>query len=182
MMDSLTYVTSNPGKAELLRHSLHFPVLHTSMDLLEIQSLDVATIIEYKAREAFRHIRSPVLVEDSSLQFVAWGTLPGPFIKWFLAELGPDGLCRLLDGTPERSALASIHFGLYDGQAFHAFAGASEGSIALTPRGSHGFGWDSIFIPSGYHKTWAEMTEEEAQATSIRTIALTRLEAYLKSA
>jgi non-canonical purine NTP pyrophosphatase (RdgB/HAM1 family) len=152
------------------------------MDLLEIQSLDVATIIEYKAREAFQQVRSPVLVEGSSLQFVAWGKLPGPFIKWFLAEVGPDGLCRLLDGTPERSAVASIHFGVYDGQAFHAFAGASEGSIALTPRGSHGFGWDSIFIPRGYHKTWAEMTEEEAQATSIRTIALTKLEAYLKSA
>ncbi len=98
------------------------------------------------------------------------------------AELGPDGLCRLLDETAERSALASFHFGLYDGQAFYAFAGSKEGTIALTPQGSHGFGRDSIFIPSGSHKTWAEMTEEEAQATSIRTIALTKLEAYLKSA
>ncbi|SRR5579884_540239 len=182
MLDSLTYVTSNPGKAELLRHALHFPVLHTTLDLLEIQSLDVATIIKQKAREAFQHVHSPVLVEDSSLQFVAWGRLPGPFIKWFLAELGPEGLCRLLEGTPERSAVASIHFGLYDGQAFHAFAGVREGSIALTPRGSHGFGWDSIFIPRGFHKTWAEMTGEEAQATSIRTIAFNKLEAYLKRA
>jgi non-canonical purine NTP pyrophosphatase (RdgB/HAM1 family) len=78
--------------------------------------------------------------------------------------------------------VASIHFGLYDGQAFHAFAGVREGSIALTPRGSHGFGWDSIFIPRGFHKTWAEMTGEEAQATSIRTIAFNKLEAYLKRA
>ncbi len=182
MIDSLIYVTSNPGKAQLLSHYLRFPVLHKTMDLIEIQSLDVATIIKYKAREAFQQVLSPVLVEDSSLQFVAWGRLPGPFIKWFLAELGPEGLCRLLDGTPERSALASIHFGLYDGQAFHAFTGAKEGSIALTPRGSHGFGWDSIFIPSGSHKTWAEMTEEEGQETSIRAIALKKLEAYLSSA
>ncbi len=182
MIDSLTYVTSNPGKAELLRHTLHFPVRHQAMDLLEIQSLDVATIIEHKAKAAFQHVHSPVLVEDSSLQFVAWGKLPGPFIKWFLAELGPGGLCRLLDGTPERSAVASIHFGLYDGQAFHTFADAREGTIALTPRGSHGFGWDAIFIPSGSHKTWAEMTEQEAQATSMRAIALAKLEAYLKSA
>lgn len=88
MIDSLTYVTSNAGKVELLRHFLHFPVLHKAMDLLEIQSLDVATIIEQKARAAFRHVHSPVLVEDSSLQFVAWGKLPGPFIKWFLTEVG----------------------------------------------------------------------------------------------
>ncbi len=54
--------------------------------------------------------------------------------------------------------------------------------IARWDSRSVGFGWDSIFIPRGYHKTWAEMTEEEAQATSIRTIALTKLEAYLKQA
>ncbi len=42
MIDSLTYVTSNPGKAELLSHFLHFPVLHKTIDLIEIQSLDAA--------------------------------------------------------------------------------------------------------------------------------------------
>jgi non-canonical purine NTP pyrophosphatase (RdgB/HAM1 family) len=182
MIDSLTYVTSNLGKARQLNHYLDVPVLHKNIDLIEIQSLDVATIIEYKAKEAYKHVLSPVLVEDTSLQFFALGKLPGPLIKWFLAELGTEGLCRLLEGSPERSALASAQFGLYDGQSFQAFAGAREGSIALTPRGRNGFGWDSIFIPSGYHKTWAEMTDEESQETSMRTIALKKLDAYLKRA
>lgn len=181
MIDSLTFVTSNPGKAKQISHYLDIPVLHKNIDLIEIQSLDGATIVEYKAREAYKHILSPVLVEDTSLQFLALRKLPGPFIKWFLAELGTEGLCRLLDGSPERSALASMQFGLYDGQSFHAFAGAREGSIALTPRGSNGFRWDSIFIPDGYHKTWAEMTDDESQETSMRTIALKKLEAYLKT-
>lgn len=181
MIDSLTYVTSNPGKVRLLRRYVDIPVQHKDIDLIEIQSLDLATIIEYKAKEAYRHVLSPVLVEDASLRFLALGRLPGPLIKWFLAELGTEGLCTLLDGYAERAALAEVQFGLYDGQAFHAFAGAREGSIALTPRGTNGFGWDSIFIPAGHHKTWAEMTNEEQEETSMRKLALWELRTHLKA-
>ena len=180
MLDTLTFITSNPAKVRLLSHYLDFPVIHTSIDLIEIQSLDLPTILEYKAREAYAQVRAPVLVEDTSLRFLALGQLPGPLIKWFLAELGTDGLCRLLDGYPDRAALAEVQYGLYDGHTFQAFAGAQPGSIAPAPRGSNGFGWDSIFIPAGQQKTWAEMTAEEARETSMRRIALQKLEAALK--
>jgi len=179
MFDSLIYVTSNPEKARQLGQYLDFPVIHKNIDLIEIQSLDLATIIEQKAKEAYKQVLSPVLVEDTSLRFLALGKLPGPLIKWFLAELSTSGLCGLLDGYTERAAVAEVQFGLYDGQAFQAFAGAREGSIAPTPRGRNGFGWDSIFIPNGYHKTWGEMTDSESQETSMRKIALKKLEAYL---
>ncbi len=179
-MDAITFITSNSDKARLLSQYVDFPVLHKHIDLIEIQSLDLSTIIEYKAKEAYKQVLSPVLVEDTSLRFFALGKLPGPFIKWFLTELGTSGLCRLLDDSSERSALAEVQFGLYDGQSFQIFIGAREGSIALTPRGKNGFGWDSIFIPSGYHKTWAEMTDEESQETSMRRSALKELEGYLK--
>ena len=178
-MDSITFITGNPGKASLLRGYLDFPVIHQSIDLIEIQSLDLSTIVEYKAKEAYKQVRSPVLVEDTSLRFLALGKLPGPLIKWFLTELGTHGLCRLLDNYTDRSALAEVQFGLYDGQSFQAFSGAVEGSIAHTPQGSRGFGWDAIFIPSGFLKTWAEMTDEEARETSMRMIALKKLEVYL---
>ncbi len=179
-MDVITFITSNSDKARLLSQYVDFPVLHKHIDLIEIQSLDLSTIIEYKAKEAYKQVLSPVLVEDTSLRFFALGKLPGPFIKWFLTELDTSGLCRLLDDSSERSALAEVQFGLYDGQSFQTFTGAREGSIALTPLGKNGFGWDSIFIPSGYHKTWAEMTDEESQETSMRRSALKKLEAYLK--
>ena len=179
-MEAITFITGNPGKASLLKGYLDFPVIHKPLDLIEIQSLDLATIVEYKAKEAFKQIHAPVLVEDTSLRFLALGKLPGPLIKWFLTELGTQGLCRLLDSCPDRSALAEVQFGLYDGRTFQAFSGAVEGSIAPAPRGSRGFGWDAIFVPSGSSKTWAEMTDEEARETSMRMIALRKLEAYLK--
>ena len=180
MIDSITFITGNPAKAATLRQYLDFPVLHQQIDLIEIQSLDLPTIIEYQAKEAYRQVLSPVLVEDTSLRFLALGKLPGPLIKWFLAELGTAGLCHLLDNSAERSALAEVQFGLYDGESLQTFAGTQVGSIAPMPRGNHGFGWDPIFIPADYQKTWAEMTDEEVQETSIRRRALKNLEAYLK--
>jgi non-canonical purine NTP pyrophosphatase (RdgB/HAM1 family) len=180
-MEALTFVTSNPGKAKQISRYLSFPVVQKAIDLIEIQSLDGAEIIEHKAREAYRHLHSPVLVEDASLRFLALGKLPGPLIKWFLEELGTDGLCKLLNGYEDRSALASVQFGLYDGQSFHIFSGERAGSIAPTPRGSNGFGWDSIFIPAGHNKTWAEMNDTEMRETAMRTIALEKLGAYLKT-
>ena len=180
-MEALTFITGNPSKASLLRGYLDYPVIHKSIDLIEVQSLDLSTIVEYKAKEAYGQVHSPMLVEDTSLRFLALGKLPGPLIKWFLTELGTTRLCRLLDGYSDRSALAEVQFGLYDGQIFQAFSGAVEGSIALAPRGSRGFGWDAIFIPAGSSKTWAEMTDEEARENSMRMIALKKLEAYLKT-
>ena len=180
-MHPLTFITGNPGKVSLLNQYLDFPVVHTSIDLVEVQSLELATIVEHKAKEAHRQVGGPVLVEDTSLRFYALGRLPGPLIKWFLTELGTDGLCRLLDNYTDRSAVAEVLFGLYDGRSFQTFSGAVEGAIALTPRGSRGFGWDAIFVPDSFNKTWAEMTDEEAHVSSMRMIALCKLEAYLKT-
>src|SRR5260370_27908511 len=117
-MDVITFITSNSDKARLLSQYVDFPMLHKHIDLIEIQSLDLARIIEYKVKEAYKQVLSPVLVEDTSLRFFALGKLPGPFIKWFLTELGTSGRCGLLDDSAEGSALAEVQFGLDDGEPF----------------------------------------------------------------
>jgi len=176
----LTFITGNPSKAEQLGRHLDHPVEHLKLDLPEIQSLDVREIVEHKAKEAYRKIKSPVLVEDTSLVFCALGKLPGPLIKWFLTELDNRGLCKILDGYDDRRAVADVSFGFYDGKDLKIFEGRSEGEIAAFPKGERGFGWDPIFIPNGYEKTWGEMDEEEQKQTSMRRIALKKLESYLK--
>lgn len=125
-------------------------------------------------------IQTPVLVEDTSLVFTALGRLPGPLIKWFLTELDNVGLCKLLDSYPDRSAVAEVCFGLYDGKTLEIFEGSIKGTIAESPKGERGFGWDTIFIPEGHTKTWGEMSPEEQGETSMRRIALQKLEAFLK--
>lgn len=180
-MKNLTFITGNPSKAEQLSRHLQHPISHLKLDIPEIQSLDLREVVEYKAKEAYRQIQSPVLVEDTSFVFKALGQLPGPLIRWFLTELNNEGLCRLLNSYEDRSAIARSCFGLYDGKELKIFEGEMNGTIAMTPRGEKGFGWDPVFIPEGESKTWAEIDTEEQDKTSMRKIALRKLEDYLKN-
>src|SRR2546430_10482604 len=59
-------------------------------------------------RSAYDIVKKPVLVEDIAFTFTAMGRLPGPLIKWFLEELGNDGLCKLANGLDNRGAKAEI--------------------------------------------------------------------------
>lgn len=178
---SITFITGNPSKADQLARHLDYPVKHQKLDLPEIQSLDLREVVEYKSQEAYKLVGSPVLVEDTSLTFSSLGRLPGPLIKWFLTELDNVGLCKLLDPYQNRNALAEVCFGLYDGKKLHTFEGQMKGAVANSPRGERGFGWDPIFIPEGYVKTWSEMSMEEQRATSMRRIALKQLDTFIKS-
>jgi non-canonical purine NTP pyrophosphatase (RdgB/HAM1 family) len=179
---SIIFITGNAMKAKQLSDHLDTQISHQKIDLNEIQSLDLEEVVEHKAREAYKYVKSTVLVEDTSLTFTALGRLPGPLIKWFLTELKNDGLCKLLKGYEDRTVTARVVFGLYDGgETVEMFDGEAKGVVSLEPRGSEGFGWDPIFIPEGWDKTWGEMSPDEQSKTSMRRIALKKLQLYLES-
>jgi non-canonical purine NTP pyrophosphatase (RdgB/HAM1 family) len=179
-MKTITFITGNEAKATEVSRSLGVSIDHRKIELTELQSLDLEEVVEYKAKEAFKAIGSTVLVEDTSLRFHALNGLPGPLIKWFLAELSSEQICSLLSGFSDRSATGETLFGLYDGEKLEAFHGLTVGSIAKEPRGDRNFGWDPIFIPEGSDKTWAEVSLEEKLQNSMRSRALAKLQAYLK--
>lgn len=179
-MKTLTFITSHSLKAKELALHLDLPVTHHKLDLPEIQSLDPMQVAAAKAREAYRQLKRPVLVEDYSIRFEALGKLPGPLIKWFLSELHPEGLCKLLDGYATRRAFAQTCFALCDHTGVRVFDGVMEGTIASEPCGDTGYGTDAIFIPNGQSKTWGQMNSDEQITYSLRRIGLRKLEAYLR--
>jgi len=165
---NITFITGNQGKADFLAKHVDYPIAHRKIDLDEVQSLDLREIAEHKARQAYKAVGSPVLVEDVSLVFEALGELPGPFIKWFEISLGAEGICRLLDGK-SRKAVASVCFVYFDGQIPQFFQGEMQGEIAKKPAGENGFGFDPIFIRDGQTRTLAQMSDEELGQYSLRT-------------
>lgn len=178
-MSNITFITGNAGKAEQLSKYLGIPVSHHKIDLAEIQSLDLSEVVEHKVREAFKQIGTPVLIDDVSMVINGLGKLPGPFIKFFISELGNIGICKLVSNLEDKSAKAIVAIGYYDGQESKAFVGEIDGTISIEPKGEGGFGWDAIFIPDGYEQTRAEMNSDDYDATSPRRIALEKLEDYL---
>lgn len=155
------YVTGNENKARLFNKMVGMDLEHVGVDIEEIQSLDLREVVEHKAKAAFRELQKPVVVEDTQLIFHALGRLPGPFIKWFLEDLGNDGVCRILNSFDDRSATAGSAIAFYDGKKLKIFESSLSGSIADSPRGDSGFGWNVIFVPDGSKKTFGEMREPE---------------------
>ena len=75
------------------------------LDLPELQG-EPEEIAKSKAREAYNQVKKPVLVEDTSLCFNVLKGLPGPYIKWFLKKLKPEGLSDLTNKLGDNSGYA----------------------------------------------------------------------------
>ena len=171
----LTLVTSSADKLAEVERLLGRRLAQASLPLEEIQAIDVEAVVRHKAHQAYARLGRPVLVEDTGLTFAAWNGLPGALIKWFLAALGPQGICKLLRDETNRAATATTVFGYDDGGECRVFAGTVPGVIPEAPRGANGFGWDAIFQPLGSDRTFAEMTPGEKDHFSMRRLALQQL-------
>jgi non-canonical purine NTP pyrophosphatase (RdgB/HAM1 family) len=173
---TLLFVTSSQDKISEVRRILRGPVENIDVDLAEPQAVDLEEVVKAKAEQAFGLVRAPVMVEDSGLFIDAWNGLPGALIKWFVQRTGVEGICVMMHEFANRSATARTMIGYHDG-ALRLFEGAIKGHITTLPRGSAGFGFDSIFVPEGSDKTYAEMDAEEKDHYSMRQRALLKVTA-----
>ena len=133
-----------------------------------------------KCKLAAEKIGQACIVEDTSLCFNAYNGLPGIYVKWFLEKSGHQGLVNMLAAYEDKSAYAQCIFAYSAGPGFEpiAFVGRTEGNI-VQARGPTDFGWDPIFEPIGYDKTYAELPKEIKNTISHRYRALDSLRAYL---
>jgi non-canonical purine NTP pyrophosphatase (RdgB/HAM1 family) len=167
-MRDWVFVTSSREKVAEAERILGCSLTHHKIDLPEIQSLQLEEVIEHKARAAYEVLsHRPVLVEDTALFIESWHGLPGALIRWFMQTVGPAGICSMLDGYEDRRARAQTMVATFDGSIRH-FSGEISGHIADSPRGDQGFGWDTIFIPDGESRTFAEMSSFEKDELSMR--------------
>jgi inosine triphosphate pyrophosphatase len=176
-MKSVRFVTGNLGKLKEVRLALGSTVVEqVEVDLEEYQGTprDVARA---KCKRAIELVGAPVLVEDTCLCFDALGGLPGPYIKWFLKNLGPDGLPKLLAAFENKQASAMCIFAFAPDKDSEPILveGTCRGKVVDVPRGERRFGWDPVFEPEGTGKTFAEMDLEEKGKISHRGKALESL-------
>lgn len=179
-MEPLIIVTGNINKAKVAQRELGIPVVQQSIDIEEIQSLDLREILEAKARKAYEKIGEPIMVDDMSLIFNDLHGIPGPLIRWFEESIGLDGLCKLADMGETRAATVEAGIGYCDKNGFEAFISTAIGRISPEPLGEGGFGWDKIFIPDGKSITRGQMNDDEYIQTSYRKKSFEALRSYLK--
>ncbi len=161
-------VTGNADKHREAQAILGGPLEREAIDLPEIQAATARDVALAKASAAYAAVNRPVIVEDAGFELTALGGFPGPFIKFWEKLGGLTSICRAADGLGDRGAIAVCALGLCDESGPRVFEGRVTGTVAAAPRGTHGFGWDAIFIPDGQPRTFAEMTTEEKSAISHR--------------
>ncbi len=175
---SLYFITGNKNKLAEIQAIIP-DIEQLEIDLPEIQDIDPHEIIRAKLQEALKHHSGPFIVEDTSLVIKSMNGLPGPFIKWFLQALGIDGIWKTASafGNADAQVMALLGYAKsIDDIQF--FEGVVEGEI-VKPRGEARFGWDPIFQPKGFDKTFAEMTPEEKNEISHRRMAANKLKEFL---
>jgi inosine triphosphate pyrophosphatase len=183
-MKKLAFITSSPSKFEEVRRML-INVEQLDIDLPEIQSSEGRAVIKAKLDIARNHFDGELIAEDTGLYMDCLNGLPGPLIKWFINEIGTEGLAEKVArlGTTKAKAITWIGYAYANSngdKVTHYFSGEMEG-IIVPPRGMFGFGWDAIFQPDGYDKTFAEMKPEEKDAISMRNIAIEKFQKFRES-
>jgi len=129
-----------------------------------------------KARAGAAALDEPALADDSGIEVDALGGRPGPKSARFAAEDATDQqnldeLIRALKGVPGSGRTARYRclavLAFPDGRELHE-EGICEGTLLGKPRGTHGFGYDPIFVPEGWDRTMAELEDAEKDRISHR--------------
>jgi non-canonical purine NTP pyrophosphatase (RdgB/HAM1 family) len=150
-------VTGNSNKVEEAERICGLALGHVDVDLPEIQSGLLAEVAREKAREAWRRLERPVIIEETGLELAALNGFPGPLVKWMLDAVGPEGIARTAAALGDPRASATCLLVLYDEAEEVSGEGRTEGRLVLPGRGAHGFGWDPVFLPEDESLTYAEL-------------------------
>jgi XTP/dITP diphosphohydrolase len=168
-------------------------------DTIQLVSLDELKITEdipetrdtiagnsqQKAEYVYHNYNISCFADDTGLEVAALNGEPGVYSARYA---GPDRdnqaniqkVLQKLEGKTDRSArFVTVITVILNGEQ-HQFEGIVNGHIIEAPRGEQGFGYDPIFVPEGYDKTFAEISNEEKSAISHRGRALRKLVSFLK--
>lgn len=145
-----------------------------------------------KAAYVKEHYGLDCFADDSGLQVEALGGEPGVYSARYAVKQGYPAtddrdddnmnvlLEKLADKENRRASFCTCVALIYGGET-HFFEGSVEGCIIHEKRGKEGFGYDPIFMPDGYDKTFAELGNEVKNGMSHRARAVAKLAQFLKA-
>ncbi|MEX2344730.1 MAG: RdgB/HAM1 family non-canonical purine NTP pyrophosphatase [Balneolaceae bacterium] len=170
----------NPLGVEL-KSTLDFP---GAEDVVEDQP-DLNGNALKKARHWFKKTGLPSLADDTGLEVEALDGAPGVYSARYAGENvtyqdNVDKLLSELKGHSNRNAQFRTVIAFVNGSEEHLFEGICEGEITPAERGEKGFGYDPVFQPEGYEKTFAELEAEEKNKISHRGQAVQKFIEFLK--
>lgn len=196
-MKKLVFASNNAHKLEEIR-----TILGTQYEVKSLKDIGCEVDIPetgstfrenalQKATYVKEHFGFDCFADDSGLQVEALGGEPGVYSARYAVKNGvqvegnkdDDNMNVLLEklaNEENRKACFRTSIALiFEGET-HFFDGTVEGHIIREKRGNGGFGYDPIFIPDGYDKTFAELGNEVKNGISHRARAVAKLSDFLR--
>ena len=139
----------------------------------------------FKAKFVNTQTGKNVFADDTGLEIDSLNGEPGVYsARYSGVDRNPDKnielvLRKLKNKANRNSRFKTIISLIIDGKSVN-FEGIVEGKITEEKRGSNGFGYDPIFQPNGYASTFGEMSLNEKNKISHRSIAINKMVQYLK--
>ena len=189
-MNTLVFATSNPNKLEEIRDILPgYTILGLEDVGITEEIQETGTTLEenavIKAQYLFNKSGKPSFAEDTGLEVYALAGAPGVHTARYAgAERDPnnnmDLLLQNLVYKADRTARFRTVIAYISHQRTELFEGIVTGTIAYEKSGEGGFGYDPIFIPDGYDKTFASLSKEIKNNISHRARAVQQLIDHLQ--
>lgn len=183
-MKKIIIASSNSHKIEEISLQIipYFETILSLKDFPEIKEIveDGNTLKEnsyLKSSALYEHSGIASLGDDTGLEVDFLGGDPGVFSARYAGEKASDNdnlrkLLQKMGQTKKRSAIFRTVISFVDGQNDFFVEGVLKGEILKSPRGTNGFGYDSIFYLPTIRKTLAEMSIKEKTLISHRALAM----------
>ncbi len=186
----LVFATNNQYKLEEVQEAVasNFEILSLREVAGDVDIEETGTLLEENAKIKAMYVvdnhQMNCFADDTGLEIEALNGAPGVYSARYAGEdcSFDDNMNKVLEemkGVDNRGATFKtvIHL-VIDGNE-HVFKGEVKGSITREKQGEKGFGYDPIFKPEGYDKTFAELSLDEKNRISHRGIATRKLIAFL---
>ncbi|EEI91744.1 non-canonical purine NTP pyrophosphatase, RdgB/HAM1 family [Sphingobacterium spiritivorum ATCC 33300] len=190
-MIELIFATNNAHKLDEVRAIVGDAFMIKSLDDINCQDdiPETGDTFEENAKQKTDYLVNKYGLycfgDDSGLEIEAINNEPGVYSARYSGsrdmERNIDLVLEKLADSENRKARFRTVISLFLNEQQHFFEGAITGTIISERRGAEGFGYDPIFIPDGYDKTFAEMSADEKNGISHRSIAVKALTGFLKS-
>lgn len=198
-MKRIVFATNNQHKLQEIRE-----ILSPEFEIVSLKEIgchedipETGNTLEENALQKARYVSEryhiSCFADDTGLEVEALEGAPGVHSARYAegtdhdSEANMTKLLRELEGKENRQArfrtvIALIELGEDETENVHLFEGIVEGHISTERQGNEGFGYDPIFVPEGYEKSFAALGETIKNYISHRARAVKKLAEYLKQA
>ena len=181
-MRKIHFITGNKSKfkeAKLILSDI--TLIQKDLKLTEPKTLNQEEVVLEKAKQAFKKLRKPVLVDDTGIYFEEFKSFPGTYTKTLFKAIGFKGVERLLKNANRKAHFKTL-LCYKDKKTTKIFEGIWKGKIISNISKMFNPDWEynSIFIPKNFKKPLSEISLEERAKHSHRKKAFNSFIKYLK--